>query len=216
MVDPIFVVGCARSGTSMVAGCIHSAGIWGGVMQEPNQYNKKGMFENLAIRDVIKSYLSLAGADQLAQRSFPDINNLPEYPNLKSDIEFVLRKEGLRPDQRWFYKCTKMPLIWVKIAEIYPNAKWVIVRRPDEQIIQSNIRTPFMRHITTEEYCQSWLNHFKGRFKEMTDALDCMEVWSDQLVKGNISTMEEVFDWLGISVGKQVFGFIDPMLYNSK
>ena len=44
MKEPILITGCARSGTSMVAGIINMSGAFGGVMAGPNKNNQKGNF----------------------------------------------------------------------------------------------------------------------------------------------------------------------------
>jgi hypothetical protein len=48
--SPIIITGCARSGTSMIAGIINLCGAWKGVTSGPNKYNAKGMFENHELR----------------------------------------------------------------------------------------------------------------------------------------------------------------------
>ena len=44
--QPIIITGCARSGTSMIAGIIHLCGAWKGNTSGPNKYNKKGNYNN--------------------------------------------------------------------------------------------------------------------------------------------------------------------------
>ena len=61
---PIFITGCARSGSSMTGGIVSLCGAWGGIMSGPTAYNKKGMFENAEIRNtMIKPLLERLGFD---------------------------------------------------------------------------------------------------------------------------------------------------------
>jgi hypothetical protein len=47
----------------MVSGIIELSGAWGGMTAGPNQNNKKGMFENVQIRNgVVKPYLRSLGS----------------------------------------------------------------------------------------------------------------------------------------------------------
>lgn len=66
--SPILITGCARSGTSMVAGVINMCGAFGGSMSGPNHNNAKGMFENARVRNnIVKPYLRQLHVDPLGQ-----------------------------------------------------------------------------------------------------------------------------------------------------
>src|SRR4030065_256064 len=84
--SPILITGCARSGTSMVAGIINTCGAWGGKLISPSNYNQKGFFENVVIRNKIcKPFLESIGVDTKGQDPLPDmerikcISNIPHF-----------------------------------------------------------------------------------------------------------------------------------------
>ena len=53
--SPILVTGCARSGTSLVAGIVNICGAFGGVTRPGNPANEKGLFENISIQEIDKA-----------------------------------------------------------------------------------------------------------------------------------------------------------------
>jgi len=54
---PILITGTARSGVSLIGGVVHLCGAWGGQTAQINDYDGRGSFENMDIRNsVIRSY----------------------------------------------------------------------------------------------------------------------------------------------------------------
>jgi len=47
--DPIVILATPRSGSSLVAGCLHALGVWAGRCRKPDRHNPKGYFENVAL-----------------------------------------------------------------------------------------------------------------------------------------------------------------------
>jgi len=152
MKEPILITGCARSGTSMVAGIINKCQVFGGDMSGPNRNNAKGMFENAYIRNnILKPYLRQMEVDPLGQYPLPDIDNLLIPSSLKKDVEQVMINQGYT-NGPWMYKGAKMCLTWPAWHHAFPNAKWIIVRRRIGDIVNSCIRTGFMRHSIVKRY----------------------------------------------------------------
>lgn len=217
MNDPILITGCARSGTSMIGGIVHMCGAWGGEMSGPTKYNKKGMFENRIIRNVlIKTYLKESGLDRMGQLPLPDINNLKPFSDLKDRITYVIKKQQYE-DGPWFYKGAKMCLLWPIWNEAFPNAKWVIVRRSDKGIIDSCLRTGFMRAYKDTEGWQIWLDEHLKRFKEMRKAgLDIIEIWPEWIIEeGNYRYIKRMIKYLGLKwKDKIIKDFVTPDLWH--
>jgi hypothetical protein len=140
-------------------------------------------------------------------------------PALKGKVMTVMKSheqltawDGSSP---WYYKGAKMCLIWPLWHKAFPDAKWVIVRRDDEDIINSCLRTGFMKKHATREGWQGWVDHHKARFVEMKEAgLDVVEVWPTAFINGNYSLIRETIIGLGLSWNRDaVRGFVDPDLY---
>ncbi len=217
--DPILLTGCARSGTSMTAGILKICGVYGGKMSGPTRFNKKGMFENSEIREqIVKPYLDFLGVDRLGQKPLPDVNNLKPHAGLRRRVETAMKFQGYRKGL-YFYKGAKLCLIHPVWNKAFPGAKWIIVRRKDEDIINSCMRTGFMRAYNTEAGWQTWVDHHKERFVEMLSNpnMNVVEVYPTKFIEGDFSEIEQVINKLGLKWREdQVKEFINPALWSKK
>lgn len=116
-VRPIVVTGCARSGTSMIAGLLHLHGMWVGRCRQADERNPKGFFENKRINKLLRN------DGDLTSRNF-------EYA-----VKRILRREGYRGGY-WVVKHGVTPHwhVWDRL-----NPHWVLVRREPGQIFLSQI-----------------------------------------------------------------------------
>jgi len=219
MKSAILISGIARSGTSMTAGIINICGAKGGEMSSATIYNKKGMFENYEIRDtLVKPLLINLGVDPMAQNPLPDVKLFKGLDNVswKNRVEKILNEQGISENDIWFYKGAKMCLMWPLWDNAFPDAKWVLVRRRSKEIVNSCMRTGFMRAFKTEEGWQGWVNQHITRFNEMLHAnLNLREVWPQEMIDGEFSEIKAVVEWLGLEwKEKEVKEFITPSLWN--
>jgi len=214
--DGILITGIARSGTSATAGSIDICGAYGGKTAGGTRYNQKGFFENTEIRNaLIKPFLLANNCDPLGQNPLPDIEKLDDFPELQEKFFQVMQRHGYKQG-KWYYKGAKMCLIWTVIHNAFPNAKWVIVRRNDEDIINSCLKTGFMRKNKGREGWQWWIDEHKKRFQEMhTAGLQIKEIYPAKMAEGDFTEMQECIEWLGLEwKEKEVRKFIDPQLYS--
>lgn len=219
MTEPILVTGAARSGTSMVAGIIHICGAFGGKLAGPNPNNQKGMYENREIvSKITKPYLKELGCDPMGQYPLPDTRGLWIRRGIRKDVLRIMDLHGWDGESPWFYKGAKMCLLWPAFHAAFPNAKWVIVRRRDEDIVSSCLKTGFMRAFDTAEGWQWWVDQHKQRFKEMHESgLQVKEVWPERMMEGNYLEILGVIEWLGLQwKDQEIRDFIEPKLYGSK
>ena len=220
MRDPILIVGCARSGTSMTAGMINICGAFGGDMYGPGPWNQKGMFENIDIRaNIVKPYLQKIGVDPRGQRPLPNNRQVfevspPEVEAWRRKVRQSIRNQGYR-DGEWFYKCPKSAMIWFLWHQAFPEAKWVIVRRRHEDIINSCLKTKFLTAYQNKEGWQSWVDAYERRFMEMkTAGLNVREFWPSNMIAGDYDYAREMIQELGLRwEGAMVRAFIDPTLF---
>lgn len=228
MIEPILITGCARSGTSLIAGIINLCGAFGGNMSGSNRNNRKGMFENMAIRNnILKPLLSQLGYDRLGQYPLPDINKLPNI-NLRYKIMDIFKNEGYQKGP-WMYKGAKMCLIWPIFQRSFYHAKWVIVRRRTDDIIDSCIKTSFMHAFNKKENQKAvnvnsqregwlwWVKQHLKRFEEMEKTgLNIKYVWPEKMIEnGNYQEIKDVIKWLGLKWDNDVFDFVTPGLWNT-
>jgi hypothetical protein len=215
--SPILITGCARSGTSLVAGIVNICGGFGGDMRPGNKYNEKGLFENRKIQELDKAYLKSINCDPKGQNPLPDTTKLPLLRNWKESVEELIVQDGYK-EGPWFYKGARTCLTWPLWHLAFPNAKWVIVRRRSSDIAESCLKTSFMNGYSTYEEWIKWINHHEDCFVEMIKAgLNVKMVWPDRMVKGNYEQMYELVDWLGLKwKAEEVMQFIEPKLWKAK
>ena len=134
--QPIFITGCARSGTSMVAGIFARCGAWHGETTGPVPHNPKGQYENTKIRNnVLKPLLKRMGVDVLGQKPLPSMEQVNELlrklgPSglsaVRDQVENILAEQGYDWDATWLYKGAKMCLMWPIWDALYANHKLLI------------------------------------------------------------------------------------------
>jgi len=201
----------------MTAAIVHMCGAFGGKMSGPTPNNRKGMFENTEIRNsIIKPYLRSIKMDPLGQDPLPDVKNLDEMSDLRERVEWAMKWQGFTRGP-WFYKGAKLCLIWPLWQTAFPEAKWIIVRRRDDDIARSCARTTFMRAFG-DNYLDwyKWITHHKERFEEMKKVLDVREVWPTKFVQGDYSEIESVIRWLGLEWKEEAAReFVNPEWYRS-
>ncbi len=229
LADPILITGAARSGTSLVAGVINMCGAFGGEMRGPNPNNPKGMFENVKIiQDIVKPYLRRLKVDPLGQFPLPQVGQLSIPINWRNQIERAIIEDGYT-DGPWMYKGAKMCLMWPVWNYAFPNAKWIIVRRRTGDIVESCIKTNFMRAFNMESNQRAvhaqgekegwiwWVNQHEKRFVEMIEAgLNVKIVWPQRMVNGDYTQIYDTMDWLGLEWKSEVLSHIDPKLWKAR
>ena len=228
---PILVTGAARSGTSMVAACIHLCGAWKGNTVGPSRHNQKGMFENHAIRQgIIKPILREMNVDPLGQYPLPETEQTIIPQNFKDDILDTIKYQGWKENLPWMYKCVKLSLIWPVWRYAFPHSKWIIVRRKEEDIVYSCMHTGFMRAFartetlkevnckTEEEGWNWWVEFYKKKFVEIiNNGINAKVVWPEKMVYGDYSEIKDAIEWLGLEWnGTAVMDFIEPKLWKSR
>lgn len=221
MIDPILITGCARSGTSMVSGVVSICGAFGGDVVGKTRYNRKGQFENTYIRNgIVKPYLAGIDCDPLGQNPLPNIEQMRHLPlsfimNWKERVGKVFTDQGYR-EGKWYYKGAKMCLMWPIWHHAFPKAKWVLVRRNEAEIINSCLKTGFMKAYKNAKGWQYWIDQHKKRFKEMKRAgLDIFEIWPTEMVHGDFKSARELISYLDLNwQGDKVCEFISPALWH--
>ena len=128
------------------------------------------------------------------------------------------------------YKCAKMCQHWPVWNFAFPDAKYVIVRRKTPDIINSCMRTGFMRAFSRTEFQKSvkvmseydgwlwWVHYHEDRFREMIEeGLQTQQVWPERMVDGDYSKVQEMIEWLGLEWREdEVRAFIEPKLWKAK
>jgi hypothetical protein len=176
------------------------------------------MFENSYIREsIVKPYLRDIKVDPLGQDPLPDTDQIPIPSDWRKRIEDVFERQGYK-EGPWFYKGAKMTLMWPIWNYAFPNAKWVVVRRKSTDIVDSCMKTSFMRAFHEEEGWYSWIREHEKRFAQMYEAgLNLHVVWPERIVHGDYTQMYQLIDWLGLDYkAQEVMNFIEPKLWKAR
>ena len=225
--SPILVTGIARSGGSMIAGAINVCGAFGGHVSV-NKNIRRGMFENMRIREgLVKPYLIAMGAD--AEGQYPLPKHCLPITNWKVQVEKAIKADGYK-EGHWMYKDSRMILMWQVWHAAFPNAKWVIVRRRTGDVVQSCVKTGFMKAFKDSSKCLLatstiseekgwlwWVHQYEQRLQEMTDAgINYKVIWPERMGFKDYSQMCELTDWLGLEWKPEAAQYIDALIWKQK
>lgn len=217
---PIFVMGLPRSGTSMVAGLLNICGAWtGSTVPCRSKINPKGFFEHSRIREqVIKLILKEIGCDPLGVTKLPPIDINIEANELLTDVLYqIIIQDGYKSDTPWLYKDPKLTLIWRIFTNAFPGAKWVIVRRDKDAVIDSCLRTHFMvQHSTDRDYWEKFTDEYLARIEAFKQAdIPFFEIWSEEVITGNFEKVKELVEFLDLDYKEsEVKEFVSPSYWN--
>ena len=218
---PIFILGLPRSGTSMIAGSLGICGAWtGSTVPGGGTENPKGFFEHATIREhVIKKILKDLGYDPLGVRKLPPVDLQIEVSGLAGILKSVIEKDGYKNDRPWLYKAVKLTLLWPMFRKAFPDANWLVVRRDEDEIIDSCLRTSFMKHHSQDR--DFWKN-FAREYHVRIDALigsgaNVLEISSPEVIGGNFDHFREVVTRLGLTFKEdELKEFISPDFWHGK
>lgn len=206
----IFITGAARSGTSLTTKILQAHGLYLGPSEQVNE-----LYEHVGIRQgVLKPMLSAVGADPLGQGPLPNMAKFKPYPHLKRIVEAAF---AVGRPVHWGYKDAKLTLTWPMWHAAFPEAKWIIVRRDAEDIVDSCLRTHFMkRHGTNRNRWREWVEFHKCQFAGMKlMGLNTIEVWpADFIAKPDL--FQPIAEFAGLEFNwSKVSGAIDHNLWRS-
>lgn len=207
---PIFVTGCPRSGTSMTAGIVHRCGAFGGRIDSS--------FENVEIsRSILRPYAEFVGCDPRWQKPLPDVTKLGPLAGLVRRMESSVKFQGYRYGS-WYFKSAGLALTWPIWNQAFPNAKWIIVRREDSDVVNSCLKTGYMNAYPEAEGWKEWLRHYCKRFEEIVDGMkNVRQVWPTRFVDGQFTEIRETIEWLGLVWKEEkVRDFVKPQLWRNE
>lgn len=219
---PIFVTGAERSGRTIIAKILKLSGVFTGVTNP--------MYENAQIKSMLNGYYHSIGADYLGQYPLPDKKRITFLNDLQIEVEDILKGENYTGKEPWMYKSSNLCQLWKIWNQVYPNARWIIVRRKPSDIAYSCLKTTYMCGFSSKERQQEigvtgereawlwWVRQHEQMFQEMVAAgLNIRVVWPEDLVDGNYESVKEILDWVNLPFNEEMLRKeIDPMLWKSR
>jgi hypothetical protein len=206
--SPIFITGCERSGSTIIARIVSHCGAFTGRTTE--------MMENIEIKKLIDTYYELIDADKKGQNPLPNTEKLIIPTNWKQKIEDVLSDEKYE-NTTWMLKGSRLCQAWPVWHYAFPNAKWIIIRRRTGDIIDSCLKTGYMTAYKNKEGWLGWIHEHEKLFVEMIEAgVNCKQVWPERMATGDYQQMKETIDWLRLTWNDDVLDIIKPLMWNSR
>lgn len=197
MQEPIFIASPPRSGSSLTGLLLHSFGLWSGDTKEGNEFNPKGFYENLEISQILIDYLRANDKENLGKRFHPLMLNHTDI-SVRQKILDVVKSQGLRDDQPWFYKDPKIAICRDLLLDTFPNAKWIWVNRSQDRTIRSLMRTDFMDAYETEKEWASFLAVYGFYKQDLKSKTDLFELNIDKIMDKDQSEVERLSEYLGL------------------
>lgn len=216
--DPVIVTGCARSGTSLTMGILARCGLQLGNVCGATPANPRGQYENRGIiQECVKPYLKGLGADPMGQGPLPAESDVGDSEWPSTCILDVATRQGIDLTRPWGFKAVKACLMWQPIAQGFPNATWIIVRRDQREIARSCLRTPFMKRYDNEEdWIEHWVKVHEARFESIKQNCRAIEIWPEEMVQGNYDSIRKVVRWLGLDWPEsEIEEFINPEMFDN-
>lgn len=184
----IFLTGAPRSGTIVTMGILEACGA------DLGEASASGLKELKPFRDgVVKGLLKRNGADPLGQGPLLSPDSIKPSPAIKSAlIETVGSVDAV--------KALKAVMFWPVIADAFPNAKWIILKRDPQKVAESCLRAPFMKRYSTLEEWIEYAQHYHNCCDQL-EASDNQTMTlnpSDYLTDGDFSGLQDAIEWAGL------------------
>jgi hypothetical protein len=216
---PVLVTGMPRSGTSMVTGLLGLCGLWLGHTVPGGKENIRGFFENAILRErVQKEILRQGGFDPLGVRRLPPAGWHPAIGNFRQHVAAAIAAQQYDGARAWGFKDAKLALTWRLWHEHFPQARWIIVRRPSDQIIASCMRTSFMKqHSTDPGFWRQFVAEYVERIAALQQTVGCSRtIDSADIVAARLDAIEELVAALGLTwQADAVRAFVAPEHWNA-
>ena len=174
MTAPILITGPPRSGTSRAAMAVARLGVWTGDCVGPDRWNPWGYWENRRLREgVLKPLLLRCGLAPNGDR--PPLGPSPPIPppsftGLRVAVLDAIAADGYAAGP-WLYKDAKLLLCWEWWVAAFPDATWVVTRRPLDDIAASCERSFIGRGFSHPEYGADWWYRLAGWYAQRSCAL---------------------------------------------
>jgi hypothetical protein len=208
---PVFLTGIPRSGSSAIAAFINMCGAFSGRM------SKRSMYSNDTLREVLlKPYLDRLNVDVDGLSSFPSTDSIIVPAYWKTRVEQVMKDEGYK-DGAWMFKDSRIALTWPLWNISFPDAKWIIVRRRTGDVIQSCMKTGYMKAYDTPEGWLNMVHEYEDRFIEIeNEKINHRIIWPERMVDGDYRQLYDLCDWLGLKYEDKALDFITKLLWSNK
>ena len=136
----------------------------------------------------------------MGQNPLPPIKWHEKDPDRKNRTLAIMKKHGLEEDTIWGFKDSKPSLDWRCWNDAFPNALWIVTERNDNDVIDSCLRTSFMKRYNDREGWQYFINEHKKRFEDMFFYLSRIyKLNTDDIVNFKFNDLERIVKDAGLN-----------------
>lgn len=201
MIDhtPIFVTGCQRSGLSMTSAILHVHGVWSG--EQTAQKISKMSFSNKRLwKDGFDSFFH--PVDNSLEKGFNEAQ-------VASHIESLLIHQGFRGGY-WLMKNHKLIEHQEQITKVFPKAIWIHVRRSEDDILKSCLKTFPLGLKKSEEEWKQIISQTMKKMDDLSNRASVYTIHPERFFKGDFSEIQAIIysvleiEWMG-DVVKELF-----------
>ena len=192
--EPIIILAMPRSGSSMTAGLFAKHGVWVGPYRKGDSRNAKGYYESAPFK---QSLVDNCG------RLAPDGKLAKPVEGWRNIAELLLDDHGYKGGP-WLVKHSAMYYpVWHEFSPQY-----ICVRRDLRAVEQSGKATGYFRNSAAIEPHVEALDYVR-------DNLGGVDVFTDEIVQGNYSSLQPAFDACGLKMDESIVrDFVDPTLWH--
>lgn len=207
----ILITGIPRSRTSLTAAILDKCGADFGNPKDfkpANKYNPLGYYEHKGlIKKLVNPYWSKIGFHPL------DRVNMPSKKDVMPDSDWGAKFKTIMGTKKYniAVKEPKLCLYWEVWHYAFPDAKWILVRRPRAEVMESiSNRTPWMKNTLTEQEYNTYIDHHLKRMAELKSEANCFEVHTDQFIAGNFDEIKQCVKWCGLTWNDKAKELVKP------
>ncbi len=215
--QPVLILGIPFSGIDQVVRLLHKHNMWLGKSNDDWDITEPRFhFENPVIRSQVnQKILGLMKGNPFQIDKIPDLATMPIVDGLKPAIKGILNRQGYDNTNLWGYKDYRLSLLWPIWLKIFPNAQWVIVRRPHSMIVDNCLKIYGTRKISQHEhYWYNWCEIYDDRLQALkVQARHCSEIDANALQYGEFDQLQSVLSTLDMTFDRQAAKQISASKY---
>lgn len=166
---PIFVTGMPRSGLSLVAGFLSACGAW-----TPPETPRRRAHRYLNHEILIRVSRPIFRGLKASASGFGTIPETVRFEAIAGEVAPTIRREVLRilgeqgyEGGPWIYRSADACVAWPLWDMAFPEALWVLVRRPVPAIVFSCRSTGYARGPKDDVWWERWARAYIVKFGEM-------------------------------------------------
>lgn len=209
----ILITGIPRSRTSLTAAIFEKCGAeFGKNLKKPNEHNPLGYYEDMAIiKGLVNPHWEKMGFHPLDRTNMPTKEDVIIDPEWKKKTQRIMGKLK----HKTAIKEPKMCLYWEQWHDAFPEAKWVIVRRPRAEVLESiRNRTPWMRGTFSRQnraaHIQLYIDHHLRRIDELKAEGAYFEIHTENFLACDWSEIQKCVEWCGLKWNEQAKELVNP------